>query len=98
VPRLGTKEPTLAYNPHISGRQGEFRVTTPTQAEIDDARRDLEYAYREYERATQDLSSLPHIATHEHAALTRRKVEAWNALEAARTRYENLQKGTTGSE
>ena len=72
-------------------------MTTPMQAEIDDARRELENAYREYERATQDLSSLPSIATHERAALTQRKVEAWNSLEAARLRYEDMQKRATGS-
>jgi hypothetical protein len=72
-------------------------VTTPMQAEIDDARRELENAYREYERATQDLSSLPPIATHERAALTQRKVEAWNSLEAARIRYEDVQKRATAS-
>lgn len=66
-------------------------MTTSTQAEIDTASRDLESAYREYERATQDLNSLPAIATHERAALTQRKVEAWNSLEAARMRYEDAQ-------
>jgi hypothetical protein len=66
-------------------------VTSSTQVEIDEASRELEKAYREYERATQDLGSLPPIATHERAALTQRKVEAWNALEAARMRYEDVQ-------
>jgi hypothetical protein len=70
-------------------------VTTLTQAEIDDASRELENAYREYDRATQDLNSLPPIATHERAALTQRKVEAWNSLEAARMRYEDVQKKAT---
>ena len=70
-------------------------MTTPTQAEIDDASRELESAYREYDRATQDLNSLPSIATHERAALTQRKVEAWNSLEAARMRYEDAQKRAT---
>ena len=72
-------------------------MTTSRQAEIDDASRELENAYREYERAAQDLSSLPPIATHERAALTQRKVEAWNSLEAARLRYEDMQKRATGS-
>jgi hypothetical protein len=72
-------------------------VTTSMQAEIDTASRDLEYAYREYERATQDLNSLPSIATHERAALTQRKVEAWNSLEAARMRYEDAQNRVKGS-
>ena len=67
-------------------------MTTATQADIDEASRELENAYREYERANQDLSSLPPIATHERAALTQRKVEAWNSLEAARMRYEDVQK------
>jgi hypothetical protein len=70
-------------------------VTTLTQAEIDDASRELEIAYREYDRATQDLNSLPTIATHERAALTQRKVEAWNSLEAARMRYEDVQTKAT---
>jgi hypothetical protein len=70
---------------------GGVPVTTSTQAEIDNASRELENAYRQYERATQDLDSLPPIATHERAALTQRKVEAWNSLEAARMRYEDLQ-------
>jgi hypothetical protein len=74
------------------GRFGGVPVTTPTQTEIDNARRELEIAYREYERATQDLSSLPSIATHERAALIQHKVEAWNNLEAARMRYEDVQK------
>jgi hypothetical protein len=72
-------------------------VSTSTQAEIDTASRDLENAYREYERATQDLNSLPPIATHERAALTQRKVEAWNSLEAARMRYEDVQNRVKGS-
>ena len=72
-------------------------MTTSTQAEIDTASRDLENAYREYERATQDLNSLPPIATHERAALTQRKVEAWNCLEAARMRYEDAQRIATRS-
>jgi hypothetical protein len=72
-------------------------VTTSKQSEMDAATRDLENAYREYERATQDLNSLPPIATHERAALTQRKVEAWNSLEAARMRYEDLQKRPAGS-
>ena len=67
------------------------------QAELDNASRELENAYREYERANQDLSSLPPIATHERAALTQRKIEAWNSLEAARIRYEDAQKRATGS-
>lgn len=67
------------------------------QADIDEASRELENAYREYERAIQDLNSLPSIATHERAALTQRKVEAWNSLEAARMRYEDMQKKVTGS-
>jgi hypothetical protein len=71
-------------------------VTTLTQVEVDDASRELENAYREYDRATQDLNSLPPIATHERAALTQRKVEAWNSLEAARMRYEDAQKRATG--
>ena len=71
-------------------------MTTHTQAEIDDASRQLESAYREYDRATQDLNSLPPIATHERAALTQRKVEAWNSLEAARMRYEDVQNRATG--
>ncbi len=71
-------------------------MTTSTQIEIDDARRELENAYREYERANQDLNSLPPIATHERAALTQRKVEAWNSLEAARMRYEDLQQRASG--
>ena len=71
-------------------------VTTSTQADIDDASRELESAYREYERATQDLTSLPPIATHERAALTQRKVEAWNCLEAARMRYEDVQTRAKG--
>jgi hypothetical protein len=66
-------------------------VTTSAQAEIDQAARELESAYREFERASQDLSSLPTIATHERAALTQRKAEAFNALEAARMRYEVVQ-------
>jgi hypothetical protein len=66
-------------------------VTAPTKAEIDEAGRDLENAYREYELAVQDLDSLPAIATHERAALIQRKVAAWNSLEAARMRYEDLQ-------
>jgi len=73
-------------------------VTTPIQADVDDARRELENAYREYERAAQDLTSLPPIATHERAALTQRKVEAWNSLEAARMRYEDVQKRAGGSQ
>jgi len=84
------------YNPVI-GAYGGVPVTTPKQAEIDDASRELESAYREYERANQDLSSLPSIATHERAALVQRKVTAWNALEAARRRYEEVQKRATGS-
>jgi hypothetical protein len=67
------------------------------QSEIAHATRELESAYREYERATQDLSSLPAIATHERAALTQRKIEAWNRLEAARMRYEDAQKRAAGS-
>jgi hypothetical protein len=66
-------------------------VSTFAQAEIDQAARELESAYREFERATLDLSSLPAIATHERAALTQRKAEAFNALEAARVRYEDVQ-------
>jgi hypothetical protein len=72
-------------------------VTTPMQADIDDARRELENAYREYDRAAQDLNSLPPIATHERAALTQRKVETWNSLEAARLRYEDVQKRAAGT-
>jgi hypothetical protein len=81
---------------HI-GTFGGVPVTTSAQAEIDTASRDLENAYREYERATQDLNSLPPIATHERAALTQRKVEAWNSLEAARMRYEDAQNRVKGS-
>jgi hypothetical protein len=66
-------------------------VTTKAKAEIDQAARELEIAYREFERISQDLSSLPPIATHERAALTQRKAEAFNALEAARMRYEDIQ-------
>jgi hypothetical protein len=66
-------------------------VTTFAQSEIDQATRELESAYREFERATQDLNSVPPIATHERAALTQRKAEAFNALEAARMRYEDVQ-------
>jgi hypothetical protein len=66
-------------------------VTTPARAEIDQAAHELESAYREFERANQDLNSLPPIATHERAALTQRKAEAFNALEAARMRYEDAQ-------
>jgi hypothetical protein len=62
------------------------------QAEVDQAARDLENAYREYETAVQDLNSLPAIAIRERAALIQRKVEAWNALEAARLRHEDAQK------
>jgi hypothetical protein len=72
-------------------------VTTPMQADVEEARRELENAYREYERATQDINSLPPIATHERAALTQRKVEAWNSLEAARLRYEDVQRRATGT-
>jgi hypothetical protein len=67
-------------------------VTTSMQADINEASRELEIAYRAYERAAQDLDSLPFIATQERAALTQRKVEAWNCLEAARMRYEEVQK------
>jgi hypothetical protein len=66
-------------------------VTKPKQVELDQAARDFEKAHREYELAIRDLSSLPPIATHERAALIQRKVEAWNALEAARLRYEDVQ-------
>jgi hypothetical protein len=66
-------------------------VTTSAQAEIDQAARELENAFREFERTSQDLISLPPIATHERAALTQRKAEAFNALEAARIRYEDVQ-------
>jgi outer membrane protein TolC len=69
-------------------------VTRPmTQAEVEQAARDLDSARREYELAVQDLNSLPSIATHERAALIQRKVAAWNALEAARLRYEEAQTG-----
>lgn len=66
-------------------------MTTSAQVEIDQAARELESAYREFECATKDLNSLPPIATHERAALTQRKAEAFNALEAARVRYEDVQ-------
>jgi hypothetical protein len=66
-------------------------VNTSAQAAVDQAARELESAYREFERATQDLNSVPSIATHERAALTQRKAEAFNALEAARMRYEDVQ-------
>ncbi|MFL6605561.1 MAG: hypothetical protein ACJ8R9_30075 [Steroidobacteraceae bacterium] len=72
-------------------------MTTPMQADVEEARRELENAYREYERATQDINSLPPIATHERAALTQRKVEAWNSLEAARLRYEDVQRRATAT-
>jgi hypothetical protein len=66
-------------------------VTTSARAEIDQAAHELESAFREFERVTQDLNSVPPIATHERAALTQRKAEAFNALEAARMRYEGVQ-------
>jgi hypothetical protein len=81
-----------AYNPAHSGLLGGVPVTTPLQVDLDQAAHELEIAYREYERANQDLSSLPTIATQERAALVQHKVEAWNALEAARVRYEDAQK------
>jgi hypothetical protein len=67
-------------------------VNTVLQADIDDATRELERAYREYEQASQDVTSLPPIATHERAALIQRKVEAWNSLEAAKTRHADVVK------
>jgi hypothetical protein len=60
------------------------------QADIDDATRELERAYREYEHASQDVASLPPIATHERAALIQRKVTAWNDLEAAKARHADV--------
>jgi hypothetical protein len=65
-------------------------VNTLLQADIDDAARDLERAYREYEQASLDVSCLPPFATHERAALTQRKVEAWNSLETAKTRHADV--------
>ena len=76
----------------LFGAFGGVPVTTPLQVGLDQAAHELEIAYREYERANQDLSSLPTIATQERAALVQRKVEAWNALDAARVRYEDAQK------
>ena len=81
-----------AYNPAHSGLLGGVPVTTPLQVDLHQAAHELEIAYREYERANQDLSSLPTIATQERAALVQHKVEAWNALQAARDRYEDAQK------
>jgi hypothetical protein len=66
-------------------------MTTFVQTELDQAARELDSAYREFERASLDLNSLPSIATHERAALTQRKAELFNALEAARGRYEDVQ-------
>jgi len=62
-----------------------------TSAQIGQVARELEAAYHDYQHANQDLDALPAIATQERAALIQRKVSAWNRLEAARIRYEDVQ-------
>jgi hypothetical protein len=75
-----------------SGHRGFLGgVPVTTSAQIDQAARELEAAYRDYQHANQDIDALPAIATQERAALIRRKVSAWNRLETARIRYEAVQ-------
>jgi hypothetical protein len=64
---------------------------TLTQKELAAAERDFEIAKKDYEAAAHQVRESAELSTHERAALTARKAEAWNALEAARKRLAEVE-------
>jgi hypothetical protein len=64
---------------------------TSAQDDLARAQRDFETAKRGYEAATHLVRESADLSTHERAALTARKAEAWSALESARKHLEEVE-------
>jgi multidrug resistance efflux pump len=64
------------------------------QEELAYAQRAFEIAQKDYEAAAHLARESTELSTHERAALTARKAQAWNALETARKRLEEVEART----
>ncbi len=68
-----------------------MRSGTPTFADVEEARRQRDAAQAEYDDAEKAMHQGAHLPTQQRAALIQCKNAAWEALEAARRNYVDIQ-------